>query len=162
MRTDSDGKIDPDSVDGEVRALARALLGAKTHRALREIPLREVQSRYFDILEDNFGKLFSEANRHGASMQQISEFFSSKPSMVSAFSGEVDEFADGLENFWDRYAPVVEAHLGDLKSLKSVFGGDFFPSYTSNIACSVGLYMDTVVLPDPLSRLLTMRSAMAP
>jgi hypothetical protein len=150
MRMDSNGKIDPSSVDGSVRALAQAVVGARIHRALREVPLRQVQSEYFDILETTFGNLFSEAKRHGVSAQQISDDVSARPSLVNAFGADVDEFAAALEEFWTRYGPVVEAHLGDLKSLKSVFGGDIFPSYTSNIACSVGLYMDTVVLPDPL------------
>lgn len=123
VRMGRDGKIDPDSVDGSVRAFARALLGAKTWRALRETPLREVQAAYFDILEDTFGKLFSEAKRHAVSAQQISDHISSIPSAVSAFGKDVDEFAAGLKDFWDTYRPVVEAHLGDLKSLKSVFGG---------------------------------------
>ncbi len=162
VRLGPNGRIDPSTVDTSVRALARAVMGIVIHRTLREVPLRQVQSEYFEILEDNFGRLFSEARRYKVSAQRISEDASERPSLVSAFCADVDEFAAGLEEFWNAYGPVVAVHLNDLTSLKSVFGGDIFPSYTSNIACSVGLYMDTIVLPDPLSRLFTMRAALSP
>jgi hypothetical protein len=162
VRFGSDGKVDPSSVDGSVRALGRAALAAKYHREVREIPLRNVQSRYFDTLAGNFGRIFEEAKGKGATPQQAGDAISSNESMLSAFNSSISEFAAGLTEFWEVHGPIVEAHLSDLKSLKSVFGGDVFPSYTSNIACSVGLYMDTVVLPDPLSRLLTLRASIAP
>jgi hypothetical protein len=162
VRFGSDGKVDPSTVDGSVRALARAALGAKYQRDVREMPLRDVQSRYFDILDGSFGGIFEEAKRKGATPQNVADAISSNESMLSAFNASVSDFAAGLTEFWEVHGPVVEAHLTDLKSLKSVFGGDVFPSYTSNIACSVGLYMDTVVLPDPLTRLLTMRAGIAP
>jgi hypothetical protein len=162
VRRGSDGKIDPISVDGSVRALALDVLGARMHDTLRQTPLRDVQSRYFDILEQNFGQIFSDERDAGLSPQRAARFISADSALVAEFTARVETFATGLEQFWEVHGPIVEAHLGDMSSLKSVFGGDIFPSYTSNIACSVGLYVDTVVLPDPLSRLLTMRSTVAP
>ena len=163
VRPGPDGKVDPSTVDGSVRALGRAALGMKYHREVRETPLRDVQSRYFDILDGSFGAIFEEAKRKGATPQKMADAISSNESMLSAFNSDVVDFTAGLTEFGKSDSvQSSEARLGDLKSVKSVFGGDVFPSYTSNIACSVGLYMDTVVLPDPLSRLLTMRAGMAP
>jgi hypothetical protein len=162
VRFGTDGKVDPSTVDGSVRALGLAAMGAKHHRDVREMPLRDVQSRYFDILDESFGEIYEEAKRRGSTPQKAADAISSDESMLSAFNSDVFDFAASLTEFWEVHGAIVDAHLGDLKSLKSVFGGDVFPSYTSNIACSVGLYMDTVVLPDPLSRLLTMRASMAP
>ncbi len=162
VRYESNGRVDPNTVDGSVRTLALAARGAKYHREVRERPLRDVQSRYFDILDGSFGEIFNEAKRKSATPQNVAEAISSNESALSAFNAGLSDFAAGLTEFWEIHGPIVEAHLSDLKSLKSVFGGDVFPSYTSNIACSVGLYMDTVVLPDPLSRLLTMRAGIAP
>jgi hypothetical protein len=157
VRLGTDGKVDPSTVDGSVRALGLAVLGAKYHREIRETSLRDVQSRYFDILNGSFGEIFEEARRVGATPQKVADAISSNERMLSEFNSRVSDIAAGLTEFWQVHGPIVEAHLSDLKSLKSVFGGDVFPSYLSNIACSVGLYMDTVVLPDPLSRLLTLR-----
>jgi hypothetical protein len=162
VRVGADGKVDPSSVDGLVRASARALLASRFQSEVEGLPLRDVQGRYFDILDRNFGKAFERMREQGATPQQVADAVASKPLAVDAFNSEVEELASGFANFWEFHGPIVEAHLNDLKSLKSVFGGDVFPSYISNVACSVGLYMDTIVLPDPLSSLLALRAAMSP
>lgn len=123
VRFGCDGKVDPSTVDGSVRALGHAALGAKYHREVREMPLRDVQSRYFDILDGSFGEIFEKAKRKGATPQRVADAISYDESMLSAFNADVFEFAAGLAEFWEVHGPTVEAHLSDLKSLKSVFGG---------------------------------------
>jgi hypothetical protein len=162
VRFADDGKVITDSVNGAVRAAALAALGAKQHREMRKIPLRDTQSEYFDILDQFFGQPFSEMQKYGLTPAEVAENLSSQESIVRAFQTDLPEFVSGMNEFWDYFGPVVDLHLSDLRSLKSVFGGDIFPSYVANIACSVGLYMDTVVLPDPLLRILTLTSVTPP
>jgi hypothetical protein len=155
VRFAPDGKVDASTVAGSVRAAGIAAAAAKTRRAIREIPLKEAQAEYFDILDEFFGKPFSDMKKYGMSPAQVGKQFAADPSFVRAFETDLPNFASGVREFWDYYGPVVETHLQDLRCLKSVFGGDIFPSYRANIACSVGLYVDTLILPDPLLRLLT-------
>jgi hypothetical protein len=162
VRLADDGKVDARTVDGSVRAFALAIAGAKALREMKKMPLRDVQSKYFDILELSFGNLFSQMTQYGISPQMMADYVASKDELVNAFRADLPDFASGIREFWETFGPVVETHLQDLDCMKSVFGGDIFPSYTSNIACSVGLYMDTIVLPDPLLRLLTLESMMKP
>src|ERR1017187_781363 len=162
VRLNADGKVDPNTVNGSVRAAALAAAGAKATREMRKIPLRDVQAAYFEILDRFFGKPFSEMKAHGLTPAHIAEHLASQEAIVGAFDAELEEFASGMHEFWEYYARVVELHLRELKCLKSVFGGDVFPSYSANIACSVGLYMDTIVLPDPLMRILSMAKVTAP
>jgi hypothetical protein len=162
VRFAEDGRIDVQSVGSRVRALALAVAAAETHRAMKRIPTLEVNSQYFDILEPLFGKPFAEMKRHGLNPQIVAEDMASRDNLVNAFTSDLESLAQGLTEFWDYYGPVVQAHLQELQSLKVVFGGDIFPSYTANIACSVGLYADTVILPDPLHKLITFAGVMAP
>jgi hypothetical protein len=149
-------------VNGHVRAAALAAAAAEAEREMRKIPLREVQAQYFDILNQFFGKPFSEMKAHGVTPEQIAGHMASQDRIVRAFQSDLEGFVSGMYEFWGHYAPVVEVHLRDLKCLKSIFGGDFFPLSSGNIACSVGLYMDTIVLPDPLLRVLSMAKVMPP
>ncbi len=119
-------------------------------RKMKKMPLRDVQSKYFDILDSSSGNLFSQMRQHGVSPQTMADQVASKDELVSAFRSDLPDFASGIREFRKIFGPVVETHLRDLGCMKSVFGGDVFPSYLTNIACSVGLYMDTIVLPDPL------------
>jgi len=150
-----DGKIDPETVDASVRALASAVALMRDREEMKQIPLQEVQRAYFDFLECFFSRPFSEMKRHNVSPHDIAMGMASTESLVSAFAADAEEFASRIKDFWTSYGPVVHTHLEDLRCLKSVYGGDIFPSYTANIACSVGLYIDTIVLPDPLLRIAT-------
>jgi len=162
VRLGTDGRVDPSTVDPLVNATALAAFSAKAEREMRKVPLRESQVQYFDILEQFFGTPFSEMKAHGLAPARIAEHMASQERMVRAFQSDLDEFASGMHEFWEYHGPIVELHLRDLNCMKSVFGGDVFPSYTANIACSVGLYMDTVVLPDPLLRILSLAKVMPP
>lgn len=162
VRFAEDGKIDAASVGSSVRALALAVAAAETHRAMKQIRILEVNRQYFDILDPIFSKPFAEMKRHGLNPQIVAEDMASRDNLVKAFTSDLESLAEGLKEFWDYYGPIVQAHLQDLQSLKVVFGGDIFPSYRANIACSVGLYADTVVLPDPLHKLMTFAGIMAP
>jgi hypothetical protein len=155
VRFDIDGIVDPASVDGSVRAAGYAAAMSKVRREMRQIPLRDVQAQYFDILDQFFGKSFSEMKKYRVSPAQVANQFAEDEKFVEAFKLDLPNFVSGVREFWDYYAPVVEIHIEDLRCLKSVFGGDIFPSYQTNIASSVGLYVDTLILPDPLLRLLS-------
>ena len=152
VRYASDGKVDPETVDASVRALASGVAFLRQHEELKRVPLLEVQRAYFDLLELFFGRPFSEMKRHNVSPHAIATGMASTESLVSAWANEAEQFASRITEFWTSFGPVVYAHLQDMRCLKAVYGGDFFPSYTANIACSVGLYVDTIVLPDPLLR----------
>jgi hypothetical protein len=153
VRFASDGKVDPSTVDGLVRSLALTVAFGRFRREAKKIPLRESQSEYFEILEKFFGKPFAEMKKHNITPPQIAEHLASQPKIVESFAADVEEFIAGIKEFWEYHGPVIEVHLQELQALKSVFGGDIFPSYAENIASSAGLYLDTIILPDPLLRI---------
>lgn len=153
VRFASDGKVDTSTVDPIVRALALAAMVGVYEREVRKIPLKESQSKYFEILDRFFGVPFGEMRKNGLNAYDIANSLASRPTAVRAFSEDSQEFFNGIREFWQYYGPIIEAHVRDIKGLKSVFGGDIFPSYQKNIATSVGLYIDTLVVPDPLLRL---------
>jgi hypothetical protein len=162
VRFAADGKIDPSTVSSSVRALALAVAARKHEQEIRKIPLREVHELYFEVIEKFLGPLFEEMKRHGVDAHVMSQVVAKNDKALTAFTSSLEEFSAVISEFWDYYKPVVESHLKDMRSLKVVFGGAIFPSHTVNIASSVGLYTDTIVLHDPLHRLTTLRHTSAP
>jgi len=138
VRFASDGKVDPDTVDGSVRALALGVAHGRFLREVRKVPLRESQSKYFEILEKFFGVPFAEMNKHNLTPPDVAKHLAAQPTTVAAFAADAEEFSTGIREFWAYYGPVIDVHLRELKALKSVFGGDIFPSYVGNIVTSVG------------------------
>jgi hypothetical protein len=159
VRYGSDGKVDPRTVDSAVRALGLAVLAGRSRKETKQIPLRDTQIAYFEMLDNLFGKPFSEMLQRGLDPYDVATSLAADSKLVEAFEGDLGEFSASVREFWGYHGPIVQAHLEDLGGLKSVFSGDISPSYLSNIACSVGLYMDTVVLPDPILRLIEYSSA---
>ncbi|SEC40237.1 hypothetical protein [Paenibacillus sp. GP183] len=163
VRYKPDGvNVEPTSVDSNVRALALGVLLTKQNEHYLSIPLKESQEEYFKVLDLFFEVPFKEMQKKGGNPHLIAISMSQKPSMVKAFIEDFVHLEQGLREFWDYYAPVVNAHIRHLKGIKSVYGGDIFPSYTQNIAHNVGLYVDTIILPDPLLRTSTFFNKMPP
>ena len=150
VRYSPDGKVDPDSVDSDVRAAAGLVVELREREELKAIPLGDIQSAYFEFLDRLFGKPFSEMKSRGLSPPDIAAVIASSDSTVDAFDLDAEDLVASIREFWETYGPAVYAHVEDLDCLKSGYAGDIFPSYTSNIACGVGLYMDTIILPDPI------------
>lgn len=154
VRYGADGRVDDSTVDGLVRALALGVAHERTRREMKSMPLRSIQEAYFAFLERHFGRLFSDVHKSQLTLHQAAVVYSNDPTRAQKLYAQRGEIASALSEFWSTAEPVVNAHLEEMNTLKAVFGGDIFPSYLSNIASSVGLYMDTIVLPDPLVRVV--------
>jgi hypothetical protein len=149
---DSEGKVIPSSVDSRVRALAIMIAGRKQCEKLLSIPLKESQENYFKLLEMYFSKLFEEMRKYNVYPSQVASDMASRKNIVEAFKLDSKAFFEEIKKFWEYYSPIINAHISNLKGLKTSFGGDLFPSESHNIVHTVGLYADTIILPDPLLR----------
>jgi hypothetical protein len=130
---------------------------------MAESSLRQIMTAYFDGLEELFGEPFKQMKQHDVTPADMANNLSSDSGVLRAFEAESENFFGSLIEFWERYGSVVDRHVTELKGLKAVYGGDLFPSHhTGNIASSAGLYMDTVVIPDPVLRIADFRSYMEP
>jgi hypothetical protein len=162
VRYGTNGKVDPSSVDGLVGSLANIVTMMKYRDELRKIKLIDVQGKYFEILETFFGNPYREMKKHRATPHEIASSVASKESIVKAFTADGENFEKGILEFWKTYGPVVEIHIQDLTGLKTIFGGDIFPSYHNNILSKTGLYVDTIILPDPMLRVAPLFRDMKP
>ncbi|WP_424550135.1 hypothetical protein [Shinella sp.] len=150
VRTRPDGTIDLDSVDGSVRALAAATAGFHIREKEKDAAsLEEVADAYFRFVEENCGFFAQEARRLGLDAHQFAGRVSSSPTAVNEISPQIAGFIEYLSEFWGALTDASHYHLQDIRATKAVYGGDLFPSHARNIASSVGLYIDTIILNDP-------------
>jgi hypothetical protein len=85
VRLNADGKVDPNTVNGHVRAVALAAAAARSTREVRKVPLRDIQSQYFEILDQFFGQPFSEMKTYGVSPAQIADNIASQDGIRAGF-----------------------------------------------------------------------------
>lgn len=153
IQTGADGEIDLSTVDARVRSLA---LAAEAHQQRETVKgaasLQDISSNYFDFLESQFGNLQTSAKNIGLDIHEASVAISQNDENVKELTTALPEILDRLDQFWGSASEVSEAHIQDIQGTKAIFGGDLFPSQENSIASSVGLYVDTIVLPDPIHR----------
>ena len=162
IRVGNDGNIDPSTVNSMVRSMANAVAYIHQEEVARKIPLKEVHRAYIEILEQFFSNPYKEMQKYNLTPKQIASDMATRESVVKAFQSDAQYFEEGIREFWENFAPVVQAHISELTTLKGVYGGDFFPTYNGKIINSVGLYLDTVILPDPMIKALSMHRIMKP
>ncbi|MDY7574510.1 hypothetical protein [Actimicrobium sp. CCI2.3] len=154
VRSAPDGTIDLSTVDGLVRSMALAVEAMHDRENMKKsASMAEIQTSYFDFLEQNFGSFFKMMCDRGLTPHDAGMALSRTPSTIAELNRNLPEFLKTIEDFWAAAGPIATAHVEDMHdSLKGVFGGDLFPSSEENIASKCSLYTDTLILPDPYLR----------
>ncbi|MEZ8196969.1 hypothetical protein [Vibrio cortegadensis] len=155
MRYDSDGKIDLDSVDSSIRAMANGItMFHDREENKKAIPLAEIQRAYFGFINANFAPFYEMMQKANKTPNDIAQFFSQKATTRNELVQSIPPFLEHIKELWDSCGEIAWTHLEDMDCLKLSHSGDLFPSYSHNVASKCGIYSDTIVLPDPFVRTL--------
>lgn len=160
IRLRPDGKVDPTSLDGRIRASTLALIAMKQREdAKKSLSLSQVQEEYFAFLFREFGWLYDQMKKAQLTPSAAAEVTSRHDDMMQNLSEVLPEMVDTVREFWSSVGEVAGYHLQDSRQLKAVFAGDIFPAHWENAVSTAGLYVDTIILPCPITRLGTMLKA---
>ena len=116
-------------------------------------PLMHIQNDYFDILEGHFCQAFRHMQGSEAGPDQAAARMAQRRDFINEWEKTKEVFLEDIQAFWDTNAEMVYTRIREMKSLKLIFSGEISPSSSSNIIGSLGLYVDTIVLPDPMLRI---------
>jgi hypothetical protein len=148
---DKDGLVVPETVDGRIRALTNGLRYFRYRdESKSSISFSDIQDKYFQILETNFGHIRKQMIDAGTDANVAGHVMSRDNEFLEHFTKNIEDFVSDIQEFWRAVGDAAVFHIEDVQGLKAVFGGDIFPSYTRNIASSAAIYVDTIVLPCPI------------
>ena len=154
IRLRSDGKVDPTSIDGRIRASTLALIALKQREdAKKSLSLARVQEEYFAFLFREFGWLYDQMKKANATPTAAAEVTSRHDDMMQNLADVLPEMVDAVRGFWSSVSEAAGYHLQDSRQLKAVFAGDLFPAHWENAVSTAGLYVDTIILPCPITRM---------
>ncbi|MBL1203518.1 MAG: hypothetical protein FWK04_31730 [Nostoc sp. GBBB01] len=149
-----DGLVDPGTVDGTVRAMALMMAHFQDREEWKNaISLQQVQDAFFQAIDHQFGELFQIMKERHAEPHQIAGAYVQEDNLVQEVAQNLPEFFEQIQEFWKNIADPAWIHGEDQTGIKAIYGGSIFPSSGHNIASSCGLYVDTIILPDPLLRI---------
>jgi hypothetical protein len=158
-----DGEIDLGTVSPEVRSMALAIAAMHDREELKgAMSLVDIQARYFGWVDSNFGSLFKTMIERRLGPVALANGVASNQEARSSIMRGLPDFIEATRDFWSNTADIAYAHVEDGNQLKGVFGGDLFPASGTNIASRCGIYVDTIVVPDPFLRIAGILSQWQP
>ncbi|EGT4448363.1 hypothetical protein ACVR2H_002350 [Cronobacter sakazakii] len=153
IRLRGDGKVDPATVDGRIRAMGVAVQHFfERNEIKRKYSIVDFQEAYFRILFGNFSTFYDDLIKSKAEPYQIANFLSQQDDFVTHVDEIFPDLYEDVKGFWATAYEIGEIHLQEGEQLKANFAGDLFPSYKENAVSSTGLYIDTIILPCPILR----------
>lgn len=161
VRLRSDGRVDPATIDGRIRAISGAIMGMKQRDdAKKAVSLAKIQTVYFDFLFTQFGHLYKQMVEAKANPAQVANAMARDSDFCEHIRNIFPELAHTVQEFWSSVADSATYHLQDGRQLKATFAGDLFPAHWENAVSTAGLYVDTIVLPCPFSRIAPLEKVM--
>lgn len=154
VRTGPDGEIDLSTVDGLVRSAALAVTEMYDREELKKMAsLSEIQNAYFGFIEKNFSSFYKIMQERKLTPHQAGLAAKNSEQSIKELTQNADEIIKFIDNFWGQLGEIAHIHVEDMHTnIKGIFGGDLFPSHQQNIASKCGVYVDTIILPDPFLR----------
>lgn len=160
IRLRPDGKVDPSSLDGRIRAMTLAIIAMKQRDdAKKSLSLARIQEEYFEFLFREFGWLYDQMIKAEVTPAAAAEITSRHDDMMQNLAEALPEMVDIVREFWLSVGDAAGYHLQDSQQLKAIFAGDIFPAHWENAVSTAGLYVDTIILPCPITRLGAMLKA---
>lgn len=121
--------------------------------------ITQIIKPYFDWLNELIGHLANEANQNKINAGDIAKDFLSNPTRREAFNEKnLPLIRYFVTEFWKANENAINSELRLLPGLKARFGGDLGPQYKDHLFERIGLYFETVIVPDPLLRVFMMPS----
>jgi hypothetical protein len=153
-RFDSNGEPDLSTIDGVIRSMALLAENLQYRKDVKnEISLIEIQSKYFEILETNFGFFYDRMIKDDVNPEIVARTIAYGQQDITPLDNTINVLLEILIEFWSALAEPAFFHLEDEHdTIKAIFGGDMFPSYAENVASKCGIYTDTIILPCPFIR----------
>lgn len=160
IRLRPDGKVDSTSLDGRIRAMTLAMMAMRQREdAKKSLSLAKIQEEYFAFLFREFGWLYEQMKKAEVTPSAAAEITSRHDDMMQGLMEALPDMVDAVREFWSAVGETAGYHLQDSRQLKAVFAGDIFPAHWENAVSTAGLYVDTIILPCPITRLGTLLKA---
>jgi hypothetical protein len=121
-------------------------------------PFADLLRPYFDLISQDFEHFADEAVLNNVTPDEIARDFLRNSRLRASFNKYMmPELESKISGYWSQLNIAVLSELAKLPGLKARFGGDMGPQRTQRIFERLGIYYDSLVVPDPILRSLTMR-----
>ncbi len=113
--------------------------------------LDKIHQEYFEIVEDNVGNIYQELPKDPF---EGAELYASNNTGKFIFT-ILPKLLEDVSEFWQKNGEKVKQEIRTTPGLKTSYSGDIFPYQCDQMISRIGLYVDTVLLTDPLIKVMS-------
>jgi hypothetical protein len=112
--------------------------------------ISSIYSKYFDIVDSFFGSIKHYLGDESDSHIDLGIQIGSYPLISDLILDSVDDLGEEIEKFWEQNAKHLFDFVKDQETLKCVYSGDISPVILEDFVRKTGLYVDSIIIPDPI------------
>ena len=117
------------------------------------LDINKIYEKYFELIDSFFGGIKHHLGTEEDSHIDLGIKMASYPLISDLILDSIGDIEEEIEKFWRENALTAFSFLKEQQSLKCLYSGDISPVILGNFAKRSSLYIDTVILPDPLYNL---------
>jgi len=120
---------------------------------ITQADITKICSKYFEIIDNYFGSikryLTDEEDSHIDLGIKIADY----PFVSDLIYDAIDDLDSEIEKFWKENISIMFDFIRNQNSLKCLYSGNITPPILENFVKRNALYIDTVIIPDPIFNL---------
>lgn len=126
---------------------------AETSDSGRTMDIIKVYAKYFDIIDDYFGSIKHYLGPEEDSHIDLGYSIANYPLISDLIYDATEELDLEIEKYWKENLHQLIDYAKLQNVLKCVYSGDISPTILENFVKKSALYIDTIILPDPIFNL---------
>ena len=121
--------------------------------------MKNIYVEYFEIIEKYFNPMKAIQKKKRLNYIELASEIKKNELLVDLFSDSIEDLNDEIYNFWSLNAKSVVEHIKKMNNLKCIFSGEISPYNLEKFVKRTALYVDTIIIPDPIYNILTAKKA---
>ena len=112
--------------------------------------VNKIYREYFELLDSYFGSIKHYLSEDAESHINLGMKMAQYPLISDLIVDAIDDIDTEITAFWKKNEPLLIAFAQNNDSLKCLYSGNITPAILENFVKKSALYIDTVIIPDPL------------
>jgi len=113
---------------------------------------KTIALEYLKLIEDYFGHLFK-AGPEEIDHFAIGEEYAGYRLLSNLISNSLADLGKDIKSFWDANGAALSDELRTLSGMKCLYSGDLSPQNALKLTKRTAMYVDTVLIPDPIYKI---------
>lgn len=118
-----------------------------------ESEVNKIYIKYFELIDDFFGSIKHHLNNGERGHINLGLKMASYPLVSDLILDAIDDLSEEINKFWTENTGQLLNSIKESASLKCLYSGDITPASIESFIKRSSLYIDTIILPDPLFNL---------